>query len=393
MTHPPVHLRGITWDHTRGYVPMVATAQRFGELHPGVSISWEKRSLQEFADQPLEELAAKYDLLVIDHPWAGFASEHGVLKSLNSLLPSDYLADQAEQTVGPSFESYSFDDQQWALAIDAATPVASWRPDLLAQNDTTVPATWEELLALARCGLVLVPGIAQDTLMNFYMLGCRLSDDVSEGGLFTSEEEVISETLGLEILERLRELANWLPVESFEWNPIRIYEMMTQHDEWAYCPFAYGYSNYARAGYARRRLKYGDVVQYKDGPLRTTLGGTGLAVSSKCKHLDTATAYVKMVAGAECQQTQFTENGGQPGYRKAWLDDEMNRRTDNYFCDTLPCLDRAYLRPRYSGSLQFQGRDGGGAPIRAYLMDGGDPKKVLEQLNAMYRASQQGKSL
>jgi len=43
-------LRGITWDHTRGFLPMVATAQRFSELHPDVRITWEKRSLQHFAD-------------------------------------------------------------------------------------------------------------------------------------------------------------------------------------------------------------------------------------------------------------------------------------------------------------------------------------------------------
>ena len=74
MEAASVRLRGITWNHTRGLVPMVAAAQRFEELHGDVSISWEKRSLQEFADQPLDELGRRYDLLVIDHPWAGFAA-------------------------------------------------------------------------------------------------------------------------------------------------------------------------------------------------------------------------------------------------------------------------------------------------------------------------------
>ena len=53
---------------------MVATAQRFSELNPGVEITWEKRSLQAFADEPIDKLAERYDLLVIDHPWAGFAA-------------------------------------------------------------------------------------------------------------------------------------------------------------------------------------------------------------------------------------------------------------------------------------------------------------------------------
>ncbi|MGH9619970.1 MAG: carbohydrate ABC transporter substrate-binding protein, partial [Bryobacteraceae bacterium] len=66
-----VQLKGITWRHTRGYLPMVATAQRFCELNPEVLIRWETRSLQQFADSPVEELAREFDLLVIDHPSMG----------------------------------------------------------------------------------------------------------------------------------------------------------------------------------------------------------------------------------------------------------------------------------------------------------------------------------
>ena len=123
-----VELKGITWNHTRGYVPMVASAQRFEELHPGVRISWEKRSLQEFADQPLADLSARYDLLVIDHPWAGFAASSGVLMAMEDVVSAEFLADQAANSVGPSYESYRYDDRTWALPIDAATPVASSSP-------------------------------------------------------------------------------------------------------------------------------------------------------------------------------------------------------------------------------------------------------------------------
>ena len=69
-----VLLKGITWSHSRGYTSITAVSQRFCELNPGVSIEWEKRSLQEFADAPIENLAKAYDLLIIDHPWAGFAA-------------------------------------------------------------------------------------------------------------------------------------------------------------------------------------------------------------------------------------------------------------------------------------------------------------------------------
>lgn len=80
MTAPVVKLRAITWNHTRGYLPMVARAQRFSELHPEIEIDWDKRSLQEFADFPVSKLAQQFDLLVIDHPFCGLCrgSQHSV---------------------------------------------------------------------------------------------------------------------------------------------------------------------------------------------------------------------------------------------------------------------------------------------------------------------------
>jgi hypothetical protein len=56
----------------------------------------EKRSLQEFADLPIEKLAEIYDLLVIDHPFSGYAAVHDVLLPLDTVLPSSFLQDQAD---------------------------------------------------------------------------------------------------------------------------------------------------------------------------------------------------------------------------------------------------------------------------------------------------------
>ncbi len=100
MSGEKVHLKGITWDHSRGFTSIVAVSQRFHELNPNVEITWEKRSLQAFADEPISELAKRYDLLIIDHPWAGFAARTGVIVPLDKYLPANYLNDQAENTVG-----------------------------------------------------------------------------------------------------------------------------------------------------------------------------------------------------------------------------------------------------------------------------------------------------
>ena len=377
MSAKTIQLKGITWNHSRGFTSMVATSQRFSELNPGVEITWEKRSLQAFADEPIDKLAERYDLLVIDHPWAGFAGKTNVILPLDKYLSKEFLANLAENTVGHSHISYSSNGHQYALAIDAATPVASSRPDILAEKGLEIPKNYEELLALAKKGLVVMPGIPQDTLMNFYMMCCNLGEDVC-----TSQEHVVSQKIGVEALKMLRALAVEMDPAMYDWNPIKVYEAMTLTDKYAYCPWAYGYSNYSRKGYARKLLHFHDMVEINGVGAISTLGGTGLAVSAKATELDIIMKYVEYVASEEIQKTVFFDGGGQPGHRKAWTDEYTNSITADYFKNTLPGLDRAFLRPRYNGHMYFQDR--AGAPIRNYLMNGGDEIALLNQLNELY---------
>ncbi len=386
MNRPGVELRGLTWNHTRGFIPMVATAQRFEELHPDIRITWDKRSLQAFADEPIDELAARYDLLVIDHPWAGFAARSGVIVPLEEWLEPDFLEDQARNSVGRSHESYNSDGKQVALAIDAAAPVASARMDLVEAVDSAVPDTWDELVRLAAQGRVAVPSIAQDTLMNFYMLCSTLGEDVC-----TTPDAVVSRDTGLAALEMLRELSVHLDRWCFDANPIAVYEEMTQRDEIWFCPFAYGYANYARVGFARTTLTFFDTVRLGEhGRLSTTLGGAGLAISATSQHKAAAAGYAGFVANPTMQAGYYVEMGGQPGHRKAWESDHANRHTNGYFSSTLPTLDRAYLRPRYDGHMYFQDR--AGAPIRDYLMEGGDRRRLLDRLDRLYAESRAASS-
>lgn len=370
----PINLKGITWNHSRGFLPMVATAQRFSELHPHVHITWEKRSLQAFADFSIQELAKRFDLLVIDHPWAGFAAKTKSIVPLDQYLTTEYLHDQKLNSVGASYESYHYDNHQWALPIDAATPVAASRPDLL----TSLPQSFDDLLALADDGLVAFAGIPIDMLMNFYTLCCSLGEDPCQ-----NDDEVISSRIGIQALKMYRELASKIDPENFNRNPIQVYEAMTVTDQIAYCPFAYGYANYSRNGYARKSLHFHDMISL-DGKtnLRSTLGGTGLAISSTCTNIEIAVNYAAFVGSPDCQQTLYFESGGQPGHLAAWKNDEVNRQSQNYFTNTLPALQRAFLRPRYHGSMFFQ--DHAGDVVRDYVRNGGSEEEVLSNLNKLY---------
>lgn len=381
MEDKRIILKGITWNHSRGFTPMVATSQRFSELNPNVEIKWEKRSLQAFADFSVQQLAEVYDLLVIDHPWAGFAARTQSILPLDSYLSEADLKDQRDHSVGHSYISYHFDGHQWALPIDAATPVASSRGDLLKKYGMQLPKTYKELLAITDSGKVGFSLIPIDTLMSFYMFCCSLGEDPCQ-----TEQQVISNEIGTKALQLFKQLADKVDERFHHYNPIQVYETMVNTDELVYCPFAYGYSNYARYGYADRVLHFHDLVSLNDkGNMRSTLGGTGLAVSAKCTHIEEAIKYLGYVASPACQQGLYFDNGGQPGHLKAWKAVHTNKSSGNYFYNTLPALERAFLRPRYHGHMFFQ--DHAGDIVREYIIKGGEEQIVLAKLNELYHES------
>lgn len=375
---PKIVVKGITWGHSRGITPLLAAAQRFSELYPDIEFQWKKRTLQEFADFPIEKLVKDYDLLIIDHPWVGCAAATQSVLPLDKHLSAEYLADQAANSVGASHESYFYKGHQWALAIDAATPAASYRADLLQQHDIAVPETWDDLIALAKKGKVAVPAIPIDLLMNFYTF-C-----IAHGKTpFTSEEEVIDRETGLLALESMRELYSLVNPVMFKYNPIAVAEAMSKTDDYWYCPFAYCYSNYARNGYADHLLTYSDLVTFNGARLRSTIGGTGLAVSAWSQHPQEALLFAEKLVSPGFQTTFYTQHGGQPGHRKAWEDDEANRLTNNFFRTVLPTMDNGYMRPRYNGYLHFQ--DHAGDPVQQFLINGGNPQYVLDAIDTLYR--------
>jgi len=377
-----IQLRGTTWDHTRGYTSAVATAQRFHELNPDIDVHWSKRSLQAFADHPISELAENYDLLIIDHPWAGFAAASGVLLPLEDYLPAEFLEDQAANSVGQSHTSYRFNDRQWALAIDAACPVSVSRIDLLDRAGVAPPRTFDELIRLGKQGLVCCPSIPIDVYGNFLNL-CTAAGE----SLFANPDAMVSCEGGLAALDRLKQLADVVPDRFFDLNPIKTLEVMSHSDEFGYAPYTYGYANYSRRGYASNLLTFGDVIGINpESPGATMLGGTGLAISSRCKHPEIAAQYAQFVASPEIQHGLFVQSGGQPGHRSAWVDDTVNYHCMDYFWNTLPTLDRAFVRPRYHGYLEFQ--DQAGDVIHNFLRKGGNLTKTIDQINALYRQSQ-----
>ena len=372
-------LRGITWNHSRALPPLVAAAQRFEEHHPNVRILWEKRSLHEFGHSSLAELAHAFDLIVVDHPMMGEAED--VLVNVRPMLSSADWEGLETDSAGRSFDSYIYEDALYALPIDAAAPAASCRMDLLEAVGLQVPTNWGELLDLARRKLARMPGFPADLFLNFMGMCVSRGSPVAAG-----DRELFDRTIALQCLEELRDLASTMPSVIYDWNPIALYEQMASTDEFAYCPFAYSYNNYSRAGFAARQLRFSLPVRLACGAvMQTVLGGTGLAISTSCRAPELALDYSLYVAGTTCQSTLYGLSGGQPARRSAWQNPVLDQLTDGFFERTLPGIETAYVRPRYRGYIALQ--EQAGIPIVQYLRDGGLAVHALDKINCLFRNS------
>ncbi|RWD97870.1 extracellular solute-binding protein [Mesorhizobium sp.] len=371
-------LRGLAWDHRRCWGPLDASVGPYCAANPGLEIEWDRRSLYEFGEGALGPVLGKYDLVVFDHPFIGDIAQDGLMVPFDAYLSAEQIRFFEQDSVGPSWRSYAKNGRQWALPIDAACHVASYRPDLL-ERYGPVPRTHEEAVDLGRLvrkdgrwlGLPSVPTDAMCLLLTL----CH----PQENG-----EQFIATDMAERSIAQLRELAALSHPNSSKWNPIRCYDHMIAHDDVVYVPFAFGYVNYA-AKTDGPYLRFADVPTARSAG--ALLGGAGIGVSAQSKHKREAIDYALFLCSPEYQRGDYVRSGGQPGSLAAWKDAEVNRFAGDFFSSTLRTIGSSYLRPTNPGFIAFFREC---AP-RAAAAIAGDiaAAELAEHVNRLYRETRQ----
>lgn len=368
----------MTWSHPRGYDPLVACAALW-EQQTGISVAWDKRSLQDFESYPVEELARAYDLIVIDHPHVGQITAEDCLVALDRTGNERARAAIAVGSLGGSYESYAYAGHQWAFPIDAAAQVQAWRPDLLDR-----PAShWLDVVALARDGRVLLPLRPPHALMAFFTLAANLGTPCTAD----RPDDLIAADAGAAAYALLAELAAMVPADCLRMDPIAVSERVAEAGSTIACaPLIYGYVSYAREGFRHHRLAFADIPSAGGhGPVGSALGGTGVAVSAFSRNRDAAVAFAEWVASATVQRGVYAQAGGQPGHAAAWGDDAVNAATHDFYRATRRTLDGAWVRPRHNGYMGFQ--QAGSELLVEALAARRPPASVVDDLNRLFRLS------
>jgi multiple sugar transport system substrate-binding protein len=375
-----IMIRGITWDHPRGYQPLFAISERWRK-EKGVEVKWEVRTLREFGDTPIEKLMDSYDLIVIDHPYVGSAATNKLLVPLDRHLPEAFMDLQRKESIGPGFDSYWYADHCWALPVDAAAQVAAWRKDLAEAAGWTRPDTILELrraaASLPKDQWIGVPLCPTDIWCVFLSLSALYSD-----GRFFSERG-IDVAVGEWTLAQILDWKSFLHPDSLDMNPIRILENMASKDEIVYTPYTFGYTNYARKGWRHKLVHFCNSPRHEQGRHCSLMGGAGIAVSVNTQHLKECLAYIQFALSAEIQKGIYFREQGQPAHLSAWLDSANDEACSGFFSSTLNTMENVYVRPRLDNFNRFQEK--AADHIHTCVVKNWPVKKTVIEINELYQ--------
>jgi multiple sugar transport system substrate-binding protein len=340
--------RGITWDHPRGRNALLAAAEDERRRGTDLQLTWSAHSLEHFESHPIDDLAQDYDLIVLDHPHLGEALQHDALMPMEEVVGAERIKRWSRQSVGPSFDSYSVGGVQWALPLDAATQVSVYKPALV----PAPPALWDDVEILSTSMPVALSLAGPHAFLTFASI-CAAHDAPvggAEAGSTSAADAFVPEEIGVRVLSRMRAIGSRAPSGAAGQNPISLLQRMTDTDDIAYCPLVYGYVNYSSPA-----LRFGDAPSAVPGGRHgSTIGGTGLAVSTRATVTPALVNHIDWLMSPEVQGRFIPRHDGQPSSRHAWTDDEVNQASAGFYSSTLATIEDSSVRPRFPGYIDFQ---------------------------------------
>jgi multiple sugar transport system substrate-binding protein len=345
-------LRGMTWDHPRAYLALEA----FDATRTAPHVAWDRQSLADFEAHPIDELAQRYDFMIVDHPGLGAAVGAGALAAYEDVFAADELRHWVEGAVGASGASYQLGGRTWALPIDAAAQVAVRRPE--------VPAVrrWEDVHALAaEHPVTLCLAGPHAGLMLLAMCSDKPSSDSGQL-LDPHTAEAAVELLRAVFRAGTRDVLD----------PIGVHELLAAGDGATWCPLAYGYVSYAD------RLAWSDAPTWRGTRPLSVLGGTGLALAARSADSAAVHTWVPAFLADDVQADLVPRSGGQPATRAVWGSAEP------FYADTVGTLEAAWVRPRLRGWIALQ--DHLSELVREAIVEDRDAATAIADVNHRYAA-------
>ncbi len=289
-------------------------------------MAWSKQPLEGFESHPIADLAARFDLLVLDHPHIGEAVAADCLRPLEDLFSKEEIGAWEAGTVGPAMASYEWEDRHYALPLDVATQVMAYRADMV----DAPPQTFDAAVRLAETVPVAVSISGPHAVCSFFSISVALGEEPG----------------GEDLVERRDRRRSARPADparregsrgTATMNPIGLLETMATSDAIALVPHVYGYVNYARPAEGRKAVRFADApVARPGGRQGSVLGGTGIAITRRATPDTPLLDHLRWLMAPDTQSTFIPEHEGQPSARSAWRSAKVNAAAGDFYKATLP---------------------------------------------------------
>lgn len=370
--------RGMTWDHPRGTDALRAAAAKARDVGL-LDITWDAQPLEGFESHPIEDLAARYEMIVLDHPHLGDAIQHDCLVPLDEIFDPVELQTWADAAIGETFSSYRMGGRQWALPLDAATQVLICAPALADEP----METWDDIVSLSDEVSVALSLAGPHAALSFFSicngLGAPVATDL-DAPLITNTAAA-GEAFGI-----MSAIAARMAPEFWSMNPIGLHEAVAA-DQLGVCPLLYGYAPYGRPTDepGRQSVHFGNAPRVRERRvIGTTLGGTGICITKRTSIGPDLLDHIRTLMSPTVQTTLFPENSGQPYHVRAWSDPQINRAYGGFYQSTRKSLEQAWVRPRWAGYTAFQLELS--ALIRSALEDRQSSARAIDRINDLAAA-------
>ncbi len=364
--------RGLTWDHPRGYDALAEAARQVNANSKDPLIIWDKQPLEGFESAPIAELAASYDLLVLDHPHIGEAVAEDCLLPFETFYSPQQITSWEQQSIGPALSSYRWEGKTYAQPLDVATQVMARRGSVLLD----APRSWAEIISLADDIPVAQSLVGPHAFLTLLSMVGGQGHQISADQLFPDEP-------ACEALETMALLYERRPSGSELMNPIAMLQTMTEADSIALVPLIFGYVTYARSSLANP-LQFSNPIRTENGT-GGVLGGTGIGISKNCKPSAALLDHLAWLMQPDTQQDFIPANGGQPSARSAWHSAAVNAAWSDFYRNTADTAEHALLRPRFDGYIAFQ--SAAGQLIGEALKSRQSPEKTMTLLRSHWQTA------
>lgn len=365
-------LRGVSRDKAGTPSPLTELSRIDAGLPPGcetvgLPVVWDAWTA---GGPPVEQLAANYDLLTVDHADLGDAVAAGCLVPVDELVGAAALERWRAGAIGPAFAAYQRDSRAWAVPYHVSAQMSAVRADLT--TAAPLPTTWDDVATSAVPLTVCLGG--EHALLTLSALCLSEGERLGEGAEFVSREG------GVRALERLAELVARSDPRLWHRGPRTVLEALAQGDGPVYCPLVPGCATATRSG--RHPLAFGAPPA-----ARGVLAGTGLAVSRRRAHdpliREALRDHLVRLLADPVQCGLFPVTGAQPAARAAWADARAGRRWGGFYRATLDTVETAWILPNHPGFPAFQHT--ASELLRAALVEHRAPAAVVNDLNRLYR--------